>query len=73
MLDCDGTYMPHVTADLPDFDEEIQRGHPFVGAQADLSCEIVEMGHQTGHDIFETFIGALRVDDYRVLGDIINI
>lgn len=37
-------YIPYVTAYLPNFDQEIQRCHPFLGTQSYLSCKIMQMG-----------------------------
>ena len=64
--------MSHVAAYLAALDEEVQCGHPLVHAQAGLAREVVEVRHETGHEVREARIVALRVDAVGVVRDVVN-
>jgi len=38
-------YLPDITADLADLRQELDRRHPFVGAQTRLACKVVHVCH----------------------------
>lgn len=57
-------------ADLPYGDEEVETGEPFVKGEPSFTGEVVEVGDEPFEDVFETWVGALRVDSVHVFGDV---
>lgn len=65
--------MAHIARNLPDFDQEIQSCHPFCRAQSCLPREVVQMCDQSFHNISQSGIRSLRIDDDSVFGDIVDV
>lgn len=55
----DGMYLPHVCACLTDLGEELDTCHPFFETEACFTREVVEVGDEALHDVFEAWVGAL--------------
>lgn len=66
------TYVSHVVGDLSTSDEKGDGCHPLVGAETGLARKVVEMAHQTRHEVCEAGIGALRVYTDCVWGDVVD-
>lgn len=64
--------LARVAAFLPRRGEEIDRGHPFVGGEPRFARKVVQVRHQLRHDVLETLVGALRVNEERVRGDVLG-
>ncbi len=64
--------MSNIRTNLPNLDQEIERRHPLISAQPGLPREVVQMGYETLHDIGETLVGGLRVDEDGVFGDVVD-
>ena len=54
--------MAHVAADLPATHEEVEGGHPLVGAEAGLAREVVQVSNEPVQEVLQPFIFALVVD-----------
>jgi hypothetical protein len=67
------TCMADVVANLSDADQEIQSGHPFLGAKASLTSEVVKMRHEALKQVCQTLVWTLGVDGYGVLGDVFDV
>lgn len=64
--------MANVIADLPAANKEVQCCHPFLAAESRLAGKIMEMCHETRHQVGEPLVLALRVDSISVRGDVID-
>lgn len=66
-------YMANLAGDLPDPHQEVQRCHPFRGAEASLARKVVQMRDEALEEVCEALVASLRVDAHRVLRDIVNV
>lgn len=66
------TYLPYVCTYLSDLGEELDSCHPLVEAEASLTREVMEVRHETLHDVFQPWVAALRVDADDILGDVVD-
>lgn len=64
--------MSHITADLPDLDEEVQRRHPLVGAQSGLARKVVQVRDQPLQEVLEARIFGLAVDFDGIRRDVVD-
>lgn len=65
-------YLAHIRAYLPDLREELNAEHPFIETESRFSREIVQVGDEALHDVFQARVGALRVYAVHVLGDVFD-
>jgi len=66
------TYMPHIATDLPTLHQKVQRRHPFLGADACLPREVVQVRDQSLHHVRQASVAALRVDADGIRRDIVD-
>jgi hypothetical protein len=64
--------MADITADLATAHEEVEGCHPLLRAQSRLPRKVVQVCHQTGHEVLEARIGALRVYEVGIGGDVVD-
>lgn len=64
--------MANIVADLPAANKEVQSCHPFLATQSCLASEIMEMRHETGHQVNEPLVLGLRINAIRVWGDVVD-
>lgn len=66
------THLSHVTADLADLSQELDRGHPFICAQACLARKVVHMCDETFEQVLQAWVGTSRVDHVHIFGDVVD-
>lgn len=64
--------MAHIITDLPAAYKEVESCHPLVSAKPGFPSEVVQVSHQSRHEIPETRVLALRVDANGVWCNIVN-
>lgn len=64
--------MANIITYLTALHQEVEPGHPLVGANASLSGEVMDMCDQAFHQIGKTPVITLRVDFDRVRRDVVN-
>ena len=67
-----GAYLSHVTTNLANSGQEVQRSHPFFCAQSCFPSKIMKVGDQAIEDVSEARIRTLGIDADSVLGDVVN-
>lgn len=65
-------YLSNICTDLPDLRQELYASHPLIEAQSSLAREIVEVRYQAFHNVFQSWIGALRVYEMDIVGDVFD-
>ena len=65
--------MPHITAYLSNFDQEIERCYPFAGSQFCFSGKTVKMHDEFSHDRSKASIAALAVYDDGVFSHVVDV
>lgn len=65
------TYLSHITADLADCSQELDRGHPFVCAEARFARKVVHVCHEALEQVFHARVWTSRVDHVHILGDVV--
>lgn len=64
--------LAHVGANLAHLRQELDAGHPFVGAETGLAGEVVQVRDEPLKDIFHARVLAERVDADGVFGDVVD-
>jgi hypothetical protein len=66
------TYVSHITRDLPNLDQEVQSCHPFRSTQSCFSRKVVQMCNKSLHQVCESLVWTLRIDNHGVFGNVVN-
>lgn len=65
--------MSVIAADLPDGDEEVEGGFPFLCTKPSLAGKVVEMRDEALEEMFDSLAFALGVYEDGVLGDVLDV
>jgi len=66
------THLSHICTYLANLGEKLYAGHPLIKAQSCLAGKVVKMRYQPFHDVFQSRVGALRVDTMHVFCNVFN-
>lgn len=64
--------MADIAADLTTLHQEVEPGHPLLGADTSFSGKVVNVRDQAFHQIRQTTVTTLRVDFDRIRRDIVD-
>jgi hypothetical protein len=65
-------YLSHICAYLPNLRQELYASHPLIETQSRLARKVVHVRYQALHDVFQAWVGALRVYAVYVLSDVVD-